>query len=57
MFLKVGVVIVEYFVYERMFGFPSFCFYYLFVKLFLFKNKKCGEGYKPKFHDYHYQLE
>ena len=39
-FLKFDEVIIEYFVYNRMFGFPPFPFYYLFMKLFLFLSKK-----------------
>ena len=38
-FFKFGEVIVEYFVYKRVFGFPPFCFSYLFMKLFLFQSK------------------
>ena len=38
-FFKFVKGIVEYFVYKSVFGFPSFCFYYLFMKLFLFKSK------------------
>ena len=38
-FFEFGVVIVEYFVYKRVFGFPPFCLYYFFMKLFLFQSK------------------
>ena len=38
-FLKFVEFIVEYFVYKRVFCFPPFCFYYLFMKLFLFQSK------------------
>ena len=37
-FLKLGEIIVEYFVYKRMFGFPPFYFFYLFMKLFLLQS-------------------
>ena len=36
---KFGEVMVEYFVYKTVFGFPPFCFYYLFMKLFLQQSK------------------
>ena len=38
-FLKFGEVIVEYCVYKRVLDFPQFCFYDLFMKLFLFQSK------------------
>ena len=38
-FFEFSEVIVEYFVYKRVFGFHPFCFYYLFMKLFLFQSK------------------
>ena len=38
-FLKFDEVIVEYFVYKRVFGFPPFCFSYFLIKLFLFQSK------------------
>ena len=38
-FFKFGEVTVEYFVYKSMFGLPPFCFYYIFIKLFLFQSK------------------
>ena len=37
-FLELGEIIVEYFVYKRIFGFPPFCFFYLFMKLFLLQS-------------------
>ena len=33
-FLRFGEDIVEYFVYESVFGFPPFYFYYLFYEAF-----------------------
>ena len=51
-FLKLGEVIVEYFVYKRVFGFPLFCFCYLFMKFFLpVKNEKYSKIGKVKFHE------
>ena len=38
-FLIFGEVMVEYFVYKTVFGFPLFCFYYFFMKFFLFQSK------------------
>ena len=37
--LNLVMRIIEYFVYKRVFGFPTFCLYYLFMKLFLFQSK------------------
>ena len=31
--------LIEYFVYKRVFGFPPSCFYYVFMRLFLFQSK------------------
>ena len=42
-FFKFDEVIVEYFVYKRVFGFPLFSFYYPFMKLFLFQSKAKSE--------------
>ena len=38
-FLIFGEVMVEYFVYKTVFGFSLFCFYYFFMKFFLFQSK------------------
>ena len=38
-FLRFGEVIAEYFVYKKLFGFPPFCFHYLFMKVFQFQLK------------------
>ena len=38
-FLIFGEAMVEYFVYKTVFGFPLFCFYYFFMKFFLFQSK------------------
>ena len=38
-FFKFGEDIIEYFFYKTVFGFPPFCFYHLFMKIFLFQSK------------------
>ena len=38
-FFKYGEVIVEYLVCNTVFGYPLFCFYYLFMELSLFQSR------------------
>ena len=48
-FLKYGEIIVKYFFYKRIFGFPPFCFYYLF-EAFSIQAKKSSfvSGNRPR---------